>query len=351
MKNRNTIYIIDSITTAIAVSRMKVDGPKDVIFECNIIKGRDGSTLQVYERILEKVDYNFLGCFNVERPYDLYSERNFFKKINGIRSLRKTLKGYSLEGTLKSKIIVSSLHSVLLWSFYSKIKGFIEIPEGMEEIIFPREKNILKSFIKKYILGMIFPTNPRYRYILGSKYLQNSSDILLSENLGNFAEQLFTDTYCLTILNTPNHLDNYFGSGPISKRFIDLNFQIIFKHHQKTNGQYKYILKSHPASGNISEELRPLINLLNKKEIRFIYVDEIIDCRYPFYIPSEYLIESLGILNVLLCDITSTVFNYKDNQVKFTSSKEPVVCNSKRNKKQFELAMNFFKNATNIEYL
>lgn len=346
MQNKlSRIYIIDSITTAILVSRMKTKNKIDVVFECNVNASRSGSTKDVYELILSNTSYRLLDTIYIERPYQIYDLKNPFRKMRMLRNIRDHNITKNLKLCLLGKTIITSSHSTLLWACYTQILEFEEVCEGMQEIIFPVKHNIIKKIIKKIIYSHIFPTVPRCRYVFSKHYVRSKTDIIVHEK---YESANRTDDI-LVILNTEGKDDGHFGGRAIADKFIKHNLETIFSHASVTKKQCRYILKTHPALGQLRTWLYKMEVELKKRRINFCYADDLIDIENSVFVPTEYYIEKLGIRNILLCDVTSTVFNYDKLNVKFYGNSNEIINLSKRNETQYELAKRFFQLFTSME--
>jgi hypothetical protein len=341
----NKIYIIDSITTAILVSRMKTQDTIDVIFEYNINSQRSGSAKNVYELILSNKSYRLLDTIYIQRPYHIYALKNPFRKMRMLRDIRDHNITKNLQLSLCGKTIITSSHSTLLWACYTQILDFEEVCEGMQEIIFPIKENIIKKIIKKNIYSHIFPTIPKCRYVFSKHYVRSKTDIIVHEKYDNVskAEDI------LVILNTEGKDDGHFGGRAIADKFIKHNLETIYSHASVTKKQCRYILKTHPALGQLRTWLYNMEVELTKRRINFCYADELINLENAVFVPTEYFIENLGIRNILLCDVTSTVFNYDKLSVKFFGNSNEIIDLSKRNETQYALAKRFFQLFTSME--
>lgn len=339
------VYVIDSITTALIVSRLDSKEVLDVIFECNVTTMRPGSAEGVYALILKKKNYRLVETLYIERPYHLYSLKNPFKKYWRLRYFRDEYISINLQNYLKNKTLVTSTHSTLLWTCYSKISGFEEVAEGMQEIIFPVKRDFLKNFVRNYLYHWVFPTIPICRYVFSKHYVRSPKDRVVNESIDSY---IYPSNDCLVVLNTEGKDDGHFGGRTISSNFIEHNLQIIQSHAEKTNYEYRYILKTHPALGNIKNWLSDLEKVLEYRQIKFCYADELIDCKDPYFAPTEYFIENCGVRRILLCDVTSTVFNYDKIDVEYSCNSKLILALAARNKTQSMLAQRFFKVAKNL---
>lgn len=311
----------------------------DVIFECNTNAQRSGSTKKAYELILSDKSYRLLDTIYIERPYNVYALKNPFKKKRMLLNIKRCNISNSLKRHLRKKLVITSAHSTLLWTCYSLISGFEEVSEGMQEIIFPIKQDIIKRIVKRHVYSLIFPTAPKCRYVFSKNYVRSKADIVIHEKCN---DKVVSNDF-IVILNTEGKDDGHFGGKEVSRTFITHNLNTISAHAKMTNNQFRYVLKTHPALGNLKIWLSELETELTKKRIDFCYADQLINCEDSFFVPTEYYIEKLGIRNILLCDVTSTVFNFDKTHIHFSGNSKSIIEVSKRNKTQYVLVKRFFQ--------
>lgn len=323
---QNTVFIIDTISTAFAVAIMAKGQAIHCIYECKEITWRRADYVALFDFILSDITFLSKEVVSVPHPYLSPSKTllgRIVQQMNFVRSVRKR---YLLG---PGPTYVSSIVSSLLIANKRHVNSVL-IDEGMgsvvarNRIVFRGNRFLerLKVAVGDRVLSFQFPnstpqitlTNDAHPSVVKTLDYRDFDSNAFSSSVSRLSA-LMKGGKCnvLVLLKGPSagisgHHDE---ADQYGDAYIEFNLRSILAYMNQFQGGVSptFFLKSHPSLGSSSGKLTGLIAVLKGKGIVAYDALSFIDFAEASSLPAEGLLRYLNFEHVLALDASSLLWN------------------------------------------
>lgn len=323
---QNTVFIIDTISTAYAVAIMAKGRAIHCIYECKEITWRKADYVALFDFILSDVPFLSKEVISVPHPYLSPSKTLLGRIVRQMKFARSVRKRYALD---PSRTYVSSIVSSLLIANKRHVKSIL-IDEGMGSVVARnriafrgnRLAERLKIAIGDRVLSFQFPTStpqitltndPHPSVVETLDYRDFDSNVFES-SLGRLST-LMKSGKCnvLVLLKGPSSgvAGHHDEADQYGDAYVEFNLRAILAYLDQLPKDVSpaFYLKSHPSLGSSSGKLTSLINALKAEGIVAYDALNYIDFAEASSLPAEGLLRYLHFEYVLALDASSLLWN------------------------------------------
>ncbi len=323
---QNTVFIIDTISTAYAVAIMAKGRAIHCIYECKEITWRKADYVALFDFILSDVTFLSKEVISVPHPYLSPSKTVLGRIVRQMKFARSVRKLYALD---PSHTYVSSIVSSLLIANKRHIKSIL-IDEGMGSIVARnriafrgnRLAERLKVVIGDRVLSFQFPTStpqitltndPQPSVVETLDYRDFDSSAFESALSRLNTKMKSGKCNVLVLLKGPSagfngHHDEADQYGDV---YVEYNLCAILAYVELLSKDVSptFYLKSHPSLGNSTGKLTLMISGLKAKGLVAYDALNYIDFSEASSLPAEGLLRYLHFEYVLALDASSLLWN------------------------------------------
>lgn len=323
---QNTVFIIDTISTAYAVAIIAKGQAIHCIYECKEITWRKADYVALFDFILSDVTFLSKEVISVPHPYLSPSKTLLGRIVRQIMFARSVRKLYSLD---PSRTYISSMVSSLLIANKRHIK-LILIDEGMGSVVarnriaFRGNRLVerLKVAIGDRVLSFQFSnntpqitlTNDGHPSVVKNLDYRDFDSNAFESSLSRLGTLMKSGKCNVLVLlkgpssgvaGHPNETDRY------GDAYVEFNLLAILAYLDQLprNVSPTLFLKSHPSLGSSSGKLTELINVLEGKGVVAYDALNYIDFAEASSLPAEGLLRYLHFEYILALDASSLLWN------------------------------------------
>lgn len=324
---KKSIFIIDSISSALITSILCKGLKISCIYECKSIEWRDLDFVSIYDFILKDMNIFDKKIINVPHPY-FFNFKNRLdlrnKQKNFIKEVRKKI---TFD---KDKVYFGSTSSSILLSLKNKV-NFVLLDEGMSSQItrhsllqkFENKKFLyLRDLISNFLMPFHFKKNHPQITLTNDKHNSIVKNLKFSDYNSKFSKKFFRtlnfkineyQNNILCLIKGPPHIssEKMSFSKEELKIYIKYNLSEIlkFKNKYKLNEKTCFWLKPHPSIGENSPLVRDLLKKLKNLNIISHIFSDFLENKIVSSIPAEIFLSNCNFNYLLSLDASSTVWN------------------------------------------
>ncbi len=323
---QNTVFIIDTISTAFAVAIMAKGRAIHCIYECKEITWRKADYVALFDFILSDVTFLSKEVISVPHPYLSPSKTLLGRIMRQMKFARSVRKRHALD---PNRTYVSSIVSSLLIANKRHVKSIL-IDEGMGSVVARnriafrgnRFSERLKIAIGDRVLSFQFPnstpqitlTNDAHPSVVKNLDYRDFDSNAFESSLGRLGALMKSRKHNVLVLlkgpssgvaGHPDEADQY------GDAYVEFNLRAILAYLDQLLRDVSpaLFLKSHPSLGSSSGKLTELIDALEGKGVVAYDALNYIDFAEASSLPAEGLLRYLHFEYILALDASSLLWN------------------------------------------